>query len=237
MARSSSRTRTRAFLPWRHNALTDLSFRPIYANVGLLDAIPSRESGDGGFQVVARTSNAPLDLSVFDLPLDADAHIAVSSSNGGAKLRLPPAFDGGFQLHTVNALSEVRFDADVPDPTDSGRERRMFKRRIDQNRLVGTVGWVESEFRQEARSGVRPEDGGQRLWGSRPVGSDRSLERRRRFMELFGELEGERRHVGMQTSPDVWPAGWRDWNNPAHGNHSSSALVVSINGPAVLDLT
>ena len=171
---------------------------------------------------------------MFDLPLDADAHIAVSSSNGGAKLRLPHAFDGGFQLHTVNALSEVRFDADVPDPTDSGRERRMFKRRIDQNRLVGTVGWIEPEVREKTRSDLRTEGEGRRGMGSRPVGNGRSLERRRRFMELFDELEGERRDVGM---PEVWPAGWRDWNNPAHGNHSSSALVVSINGPAVLDLT
>lgn len=204
--------------------------RPIYATLGLLDSIPASESGTGAFNAVARTSNAPLDLAVYDLPVDADANFAVGSSNGGATLRLPPAFDGNFQLHTVNARSEVQFDAAVQDPSDRGRERRIVKRRIDKNRLVGSVSWDQPDHKLGARE--------QRLLRShRTATSDNHAERRRRFRQLFDELEEVRMDVDVQTLPEVQPWDWRDWRPPVHGNHSSTALVVSINGPAVLDLT
>lgn len=207
-------------------------------NLALLDAIPARESGAGAFHAVARTSNAPLDLVVYDLPLDADTHIAVGAPNGGATLRLPHAYDGGFHLHAVNGPTEVQFDAAVRDPGDRGRERHMYKRRIDRNRLVGSVGWVTPGDRQEPRGGLSSRVEGRKRWGARRVaGRDDVQERRRRFREMFDELEGERKDVGVQTSPEVWPLGWREWDPSAHGNYSSSALVVSTNGPAVLDLT
>ena len=204
--------------------------RPIYATLGLLDSIPASESGTGAFHTVARTSNAPLDLAVYDLPPDADANFAVGASNGGAMLRLPPAFDGNFQLHTVNARSEVQFDAAVQDPSERGRERRIVKRRIYQNRLVGSVSWDRPDHKLEGSE--------QRLLGShRAVTSEYHAERRRRFRQVFDELEEARMDMDVQTLPEVQPWDWRDWRPPVHGNHSSTALVVSINGPAVLDLT
>ena len=206
-----------------------------------MDSIPSRESGDGAFHVVTRTGNAPLDVTVVDLPLDAEAHFAASASGSGATLRLPHTFEGGFQLNTMNARPEVQFDAGVRDPGYRDRERRMVERQVDNKKLVGAVGWVEQKHERKSRSEwgswveERRRPGGPRAAGLR--GSHHWQERHRRFREQFEALEAERGDVGVQSTPEVEPLDWRDWTPPIYGNYSGSALVVSIDGPAVLDLT
>ncbi|TFY60269.1 hypothetical protein EVJ58_g5262 [Rhodofomes roseus] len=74
----------------------------IHSTVTLLDAQPA--SGEGTFSVIARTTNAALELAVVDLPLDADVHVSAKTSQGSATLRLPHTFEGDFQLRTSNSL-------------------------------------------------------------------------------------------------------------------------------------
>ncbi|KAH9833565.1 uncharacterized protein C8Q71DRAFT_712854 [Rhodofomes roseus] len=205
----------------------------IHSTVTLLDAQPA--SGEGTFSVIARTTNAALELAVVDLPLDADVHVSAKTSQGSATLRLPHTFEGDFQLRTSNSLPDVLFGPGVRDPSGRGRVRRMSKERVGRNRMIGAVGWVgpgvwprEPSDDQEE---VRPRQGLR----------ERVRERHDQYLQLasaLGEKEGHR-DAGVQTSDDDWDVEWQGGSAaPRGGRHlSSSALVVTSNGPALLDLT
>ncbi|KAJ7478593.1 hypothetical protein B0H11DRAFT_2027937 [Mycena galericulata] len=84
-------------------------------------------TGTGGiFLVKADTINGRLKTVVSSAPLDSVLNVAATTSNSQASLQLPSTYEGGFELHTSNAVPSIkRLNPYEPDPAHKRRTRHV----------------------------------------------------------------------------------------------------------------
>ncbi|KIP08916.1 hypothetical protein PHLGIDRAFT_103532, partial [Phlebiopsis gigantea 11061_1 CR5-6] len=84
------------------NKATGLSLQTsnahIQSNVSLI--AETKDITGGKFDVVARSSNGPVDVKFVTAPVDSVLHADVHTSNSPARLTLDPTYEGSFSLHT-----------------------------------------------------------------------------------------------------------------------------------------
>ncbi|KIP08924.1 hypothetical protein PHLGIDRAFT_34702 [Phlebiopsis gigantea 11061_1 CR5-6] len=125
----------------------------IHSNVSLV--AETKGNTGGKFNVVARSSNSPVDVKFDAAPIDSVLHVDVHTSNSPARLTLDPTYEGSFSLHTgawfpttVQQLNE-----DEEDPAGKDRKRILELRTIRRGSTEGSVAWTPSE-REELGTAV-----------------------------------------------------------------------------------
>jgi hypothetical protein len=100
----------------------------------------------GEFNVVAHTSNSPLNVAVKDSPADSTLTLDARTSLGRATAALHRAFEGRFSAHT--SLGRVSFSTPkVDDPRGESRERIIDDLTWDRRRtsVSGHVRWGDEK--------------------------------------------------------------------------------------------
>ncbi|KAG8833243.1 hypothetical protein FRC17_011074 [Serendipita sp. 399] len=101
---------------------------------------------DGGrYKITASTSNAHVNVTFLDAPVDSILETTISTSNGHIETRLHPAYEGDVALVTSNAPLEVHEDETVKDPSGRGRKRIGIWNSRWNNFISGWVGWGEKK--------------------------------------------------------------------------------------------
>ncbi|KAJ7478249.1 hypothetical protein FB451DRAFT_1032641, partial [Mycena latifolia] len=110
----------------------------INGNISLLS------SGDApaAFDVIARTANAPLSLSVAAPPA-ANITLRATTAIGAASVALPASYEGSFAASTSLSSVTVNIDENAEDPSGQGRERRVDWDANNRGHAKGRVGWDE----------------------------------------------------------------------------------------------
>ncbi|KAF8190898.1 hypothetical protein BJ912DRAFT_902997 [Pholiota molesta] len=93
---------------------------PIDAAISLLTDSP--RSGGGTYTVTTSSSNGALQLQFPAQPVGAALRLIAATTNGPARVRLHPAFEGDFRLQST-AAAAVREGRGVEDPSGAGRRR------------------------------------------------------------------------------------------------------------------
>ena len=96
----------------------------------------------GKYDVLARTSNGPLDLSVLDAPVDHTLTLDAQTSNVGARVSLHKTFEGSFDLQSSRWFRPtVEWDQDVEDPAGKDRTRSVEFHSIRGGSAQGNAWW------------------------------------------------------------------------------------------------
>ncbi|KAI0330442.1 hypothetical protein GY45DRAFT_1323783 [Cubamyces sp. BRFM 1775] len=115
---------------------------PIDARVALYNA--TRHFYRGNFDVLLRTSNAPLSLNVTSQPRNARVLVYARTENAPAAIALPTSFEGTYQASTTNGRASVQCDAGASDPTGNNRERVCELEEERQELVKGWTTWGRS---------------------------------------------------------------------------------------------
>ena len=106
-----------------------------------LQSNTSSASG-GKYDVLAHTSNGPLDLSVLDAPVDHTLALDAQTSNVGARVSLHKTFEGSFDLQSSRWFRPtVEWDKDVEDPAGKDRTRSVEFHSIRGGSAQGNAWW------------------------------------------------------------------------------------------------
>lgn len=125
--------------------LTYIFPRFIYSNVSLI-ADTHDETG-GSFDVIAETSNSPVELNFTTAPVDSLLHLDARSSNSPVRATLDNTYEGSFALRTSSWFPvqvEVA-DKDAKDPVGRGRKRQVEMHSIRRGIAEGKAVWTPSE--------------------------------------------------------------------------------------------
>lgn len=125
----------------------------IHSNVSLV--AETKGNTGGKFNVVARSSNSPVDVKFDTAPIDSVLHVDVHTSNSPARLTLHPTFEGSFSLHTGAWFPTTvqQRNEDEEDPAGKDRKRTLELRTIRRGSTEGSVAWTPSE-REELGTAV-----------------------------------------------------------------------------------
>ncbi|TBU46636.1 hypothetical protein BD309DRAFT_1078468 [Dichomitus squalens] len=105
----------------------------------------STSSATGGkYDVSARTSNGPIDVSIIDAPVGHTLTLDAHTSNVGAHVALPKTFEGSFDLQSSRWFRPtVEWDQDVEDPAGKRRTRHVELHTINGGSVRGNAWWEE----------------------------------------------------------------------------------------------
>ncbi|KAH7883256.1 hypothetical protein F5I97DRAFT_215751 [Phlebopus sp. FC_14] len=107
-----------------------------------MDVTLHTPSGMGGaFDVNARTLNAPVVMAYTSSPVDSILRSMASTLNSPARMTLPAAFEGEFELESRHAEPSVE-QRSMEDPTGQGRHRRVNQSSL-ADRLLGSTRWTD----------------------------------------------------------------------------------------------
>jgi hypothetical protein len=76
--------------------------------------------------------------------------LAATTSNGAASVRLNSAYEGSFELSTLNHVADVVYDQHITDPAMAGRTRKLEKTHIKGGKIVGRVDWEDGVVGQSS---------------------------------------------------------------------------------------
>lgn len=95
--------------------------------------------------MLARTSNAPLELSFTESPVDSILLLDAETSIGPATVSLHPAYEGRYTAATSFQRPSILIDYDVEDPAGKGRERHV-RSLINRGTIAsGIVRWYDGD--------------------------------------------------------------------------------------------
>ncbi|KAF8896718.1 hypothetical protein CPB85DRAFT_1328869 [Mucidula mucida] len=109
----------------------------INADISALSSSSSR--------VTARTSNGPLFAKIVNLPNIAALSLDARTSNNGAEVFLPAAYEGSYTLKTSRLIPQVKADGDIEDPMGRGRRRSVTTKMASRGVRAGNVYWDDQE--------------------------------------------------------------------------------------------
>lgn len=112
--------------------------RKIRASVQLETTLPIADSARrSAFRVEAHTANDLLDLDVSSMPAHARLTLDARTTNANARVALPAAYEGRFDVRTSNQVAFFH-RREVQDPAGRGRERTI----VLHNRWAATFGQI-----------------------------------------------------------------------------------------------
>ncbi|KAI1788349.1 hypothetical protein LXA43DRAFT_1159986, partial [Ganoderma leucocontextum] len=129
--------------PTQGDAPTNLTLHTanalIRSKISLRTTSPSRLGGS--FAVSASTQNGAVDLSFPAQPADSTLTLSASTSNSPATVRLHPAYEGRFEIGTVNGPVAFAPDEHAQDPARRGRSRVWVLTERTMKVWRGMVSW------------------------------------------------------------------------------------------------
>lgn len=141
--------------------LLNAIYRRISLKLALISTASSSATSLAGFRVLAKSSNKAVDVVCPSAPVSALSQFEVQTSNAPATLRLPPAYEGTFRLHSTPYRPNIVMDETVHDPRELGRKRAVVYVRERRGLVSGDVSWV----------GQDGKDGAMKKQGSSVLGS------------------------------------------------------------------
>ncbi|KAG6899586.1 hypothetical protein C0993_008960 [Termitomyces sp. T159_Od127] len=112
-------------------------------------SLESAKEGGGKFKVHASTSNAPLELSFAEAPVDSILILDATTSIGPATVSLHPTYEGQYTAATSFQRPSVVINHDVEDPAGRGR-KRLVRSLANRGPIVsGTVRWYDGDDNKE----------------------------------------------------------------------------------------
>jgi len=102
------------------------------------------EAADGatsGYQLKTRTSNGFLNINIPTAPAGSHLDIHGSTSNVGASVVLPPAFEGTISARTSNAGVNLNHHHTAEDPLGERREHHVVTEENMWGKLRGKTWW------------------------------------------------------------------------------------------------
>jgi len=95
----------------------------------------------GAFDVTTRTSNAHVQLSFPNAPIDSALNLHSRTSNSKSEIYLHPTYEGAFELTTSNSDSIVRDDDDLQDPKGEARKHYVDIKTFSKKSSRGFIRW------------------------------------------------------------------------------------------------
>ncbi|KAG6887437.1 hypothetical protein C0995_015310 [Termitomyces sp. Mi166 len=117
-------------------------------------ALESANESGGRFKVFARTSNAPLDLSFVEAPVDSVLSFDATTSLGPATVSLHPTYEGSYTATTSFRRPSILVNYDAEDPAGKGRQRQVHSS-INRGPIAsGTIRWFDGGDNKELLGNV-----------------------------------------------------------------------------------
>ncbi|KAI0366755.1 hypothetical protein BV20DRAFT_971491 [Pilatotrama ljubarskyi] len=101
----------------------------------------SPKSTGGLYDVVARTENSGVFLSVASQPIRSTLLLEARTKNAPASVYLPVEYEGAFSAATTSTHAEVECDEDAYDPTGRGRRRTCAVQYATPQVVRGWTAW------------------------------------------------------------------------------------------------
>lgn len=127
------------------------NYSPLTANITFASDSTHDSTFEPTFKATAVTVNSPLDVTIFDAPMQSRMNIDCSTSNSRANLRLPPAFEGKITTKTNPKATTVLIGpGDDNDPSGQGRRRILEHENHEPGLHTAHVLWVPNEQRDRS---------------------------------------------------------------------------------------
>lgn len=120
----------------------------IHSNVSLV--ADTKDSTGGSYNVIAHSSNSPIDVTFPSAPVDSLLHVDGHTSNSPARLTLDSAYEGTFSLQTGSWFPTTveRRNEQEEDPAGKDRKRDLQFRSIRRGFTEGKVAWSPSDRKE-----------------------------------------------------------------------------------------
>ncbi|KAF5341679.1 hypothetical protein D9611_001192 [Ephemerocybe angulata] len=135
------------------------TFLQITANDGRINARMSLlstgyEEGKGGkFNLIVSTTNAGVNLTFPQAPVESTMELWAVSSNGGVDVAMHPTYEGSFRLESYEGHQpEIRIGEGDQDPEEKGRTRTVRTTVWAKDRVLGETFWGEGGEKKDSRS-------------------------------------------------------------------------------------
>ena len=106
-----------------------------------LDSVSDESAAQDSYAIVARTCNAPFNVTFSEQAATAKLNATLQTQNAPAQVQLHPAFEGHIRLHASPFSPPNVSEANVEDPAGLGRRRNVVLQNSRWGAMLYSVGW------------------------------------------------------------------------------------------------
>ena len=109
---------------------------------------------NGSFDVVAQTSNAPLNVQFDSAPIDSRVTFKGRSTNSPAAVKLHETFEGSFTVDTGRWFEAGIHVVNTQDPSGRGRQRYVSRGGDGRGHGEGKATWGDASGRRLGHAAI-----------------------------------------------------------------------------------